>query len=84
MFHTLDMKMLPEDLLIIIFALFFLPVRCSEDSQCATAAKLLSCLIGKNIHLYHFNATLQLNVPSARAEEPNQPLIYHQPADLYL
>lgn len=65
-FHTLDRKILPEDLLITIYDLFFLPDRCSEESQCATAAKLLRCLIGEKINLCTFDVTLQLNLPSAR------------------
>lgn len=76
MFHILDVKILPEDLLIMISDLFFLPDRCSEDSQCATAAKLLRCLRGENIHLYTFDVALQLNLPSARPDEPNQSMIY--------
>lgn len=77
MFHTLDMKLLPEDLLIMIYYLF-LPLNSSEDSQCATAAKLLRRLLEENFHLYSFDVLIHETFPQPGLMSQ---MIYHQPSE---
>lgn len=58
MFHILEMKILPEDLLIMTYSLFLLLDRRSEDSVC-NRCKITLFNMGNNLLIYcNFKSTL--------------------------